>query len=153
MPIDKNREDFRFYRIWADMKTRCTNSKCKSYIRYGGRGIKIEDNWICYNNFYSDMWNIYQEHVRKFGEKQTTLDRINTDGNYSKTNCRFATYGEQNINKRNNAKFIAIKPDNTRILCNSQKELEKYGIARQRIYDCLHGKAKSTKGWKFEQIN
>ena len=40
MPISKEREDYRFYKIWADMKYRCSNPKCKRFMDYGGRGIQ-----------------------------------------------------------------------------------------------------------------
>ena len=89
-------ETVEFY-AWTDMKTRCFNSNSTSYNNYGGRGVKVCDRWVdSFENFYSDM-----------GGKPTPLhsiDRINVDGDYEPSNCRWATNEEQANNKRNNIK-------------------------------------------------
>ena len=90
----------RFYNIWVGMKQRCNNSEYIFYSYYGGRGIKYDLRWELFNNFFKDMYNSYLNHVRCFGEKQTTLDRMNGNGNYSKKNCRWATRKEQRANQR-----------------------------------------------------
>ena len=81
------------HRIWKGMKTRCNNPNATSYKYYGGRGIKVCKRWLdSFENFYADM-----------GDKPTphhTLDRISNDGNYCKSNCRWATMKEQAANKR-----------------------------------------------------
>lgn len=82
------------YQAWADMKTRCYNSKRVQFAFYGGRGISVCDRWKnSFENFLADM-----------GEKPHghSLDRIDTDGNYTKENCRWATQIEQCNNRRNN---------------------------------------------------
>lgn len=81
------------YRSWAKMKFRCRDIN-NHY--YGGRGIAVCKRWEDFSNFLIDM-----------GErpKGKTLDRINVNGNYSKSNCRWATKLEQANNTRNN-KFI-----------------------------------------------
>ena len=84
------------YKTWADMKTRCYNTKDKYYKDYGGRGIKVCDRWIkSFPNFLQDM-----------GERPTgySIDRINNDGNYEPSNCRWATNKEQQNNQRRNTK-------------------------------------------------
>lgn len=88
------------YRIWAGMKQRCNNSSKPCYKNYGGRGIKICKRWLKFENFRDDMSESYLKHIKQFGEKQTTLDRTNNDGNYCKENCRWATYREQRLNSR-----------------------------------------------------
>ena len=73
------------------MKMRCYNEKSSGYKYYGGRGIQICDRWLeSYENFLADM-----------GERPTgkSLDRIDTDGNYCKENCRWATNKEQGRNR------------------------------------------------------
>lgn len=80
------------YLAWAGMLTRCNNPKSSNFEYYGGRGIKVCERWLQYENFFADM-----------GQKPTpthTLDRINVDGNYEPANCRWATKKEQAKNKR-----------------------------------------------------
>ena len=79
---------------WKSMKNRCLNPNATGYKDYGGRGIKICDEWLNnFINFFKDM-----------GERPNgkTLDRKNNDGNYCKSNCRWADKFEQANNKRNN---------------------------------------------------
>lgn len=81
----------KLYNTWYLMKTRCDNPKCKYYDRYGGRGISICKEWYSFDQFVADMGD------RPEG---LTLDRIDNDSGYSKSNCRWATAKEQNNNKR-----------------------------------------------------
>lgn len=74
------------YTSWCAMKQRCTNSKRPSYNYYGGRGITYCERWKDFNNFLADMG------VRPEG---TSLDRIDSNGNYEPDNCRWATYKVQ----------------------------------------------------------
>ncbi|HHY74261.1 MAG TPA: hypothetical protein GX497_13765 [Bacillus bacterium] len=94
------------YHKWEAMKSRCYNPNNIKYDIYGGRGIKVCNEWIeSFNNFYE--WSLlseYEEHIQKYGRKNTTLDRINCDGNYEPNNCRWATIKEQNKNRNLNRK-------------------------------------------------
>ena len=94
--------DTRFYKIWCGIKVRTNNRNTAAYSRYGGRGITLCDRWTDYENFKEDMYPAYQEHCRKHGEKNTTIDRRETNAGYSQNNCRWATYKEQNNNRRDN---------------------------------------------------
>lgn len=79
---------------WKSMKARCCNKNSKAFKNYGGRGIKICDEWInSFENFYKDMGPRPKNH---------SLDRINNDGDYCKQNCKWSTYNEQQNNKRQN---------------------------------------------------
>jgi hypothetical protein len=84
----------RIFKIWAGIRKRCTNSKCKTYPLYGGRGISISPRWDEFINFYNDMKDGYSDNL--------SLDRINPNGNYEPGNCRWATQKTQNRNRRNN---------------------------------------------------
>lgn len=91
----------RFYQIFKDMKARCNNKTLKCYKNYGGRGIKSE--WESFEEFKHDMYKSYLEHMKQFSRKiDTTLDRVDNNGNYNKENCKWSTWIEQNRNKRTN---------------------------------------------------
>ena len=80
------------------MRSRCENTKATGYKDYGGRGIKLL--WNDFDPFYKDMYVSYLKHITKHGPKQTTIDRINVNGNYSLANCRWATHKIQSLNQR-----------------------------------------------------
>lgn len=86
-------------RCLAGMKNRCYNEKVENYKNYGGRGIKICDEWnqkkIGFINFYN--WSINNGY-----KEGLTIDRINNDGNYEPSNCRWVTNEVQQRNKSNN---------------------------------------------------
>lgn len=83
----------RIYRIWNQIKMRCWNPNVKRYNDYGGRWITYDPRWEKFENFYEDMKEWYSDNL--------TIDRKENDWNYCKDNCRWATYKEQNNNKRN----------------------------------------------------
>lgn len=81
------------FNTWSMMKQRCLNPKHTYYYLYGGRGIKVCDRWLSFENFVQDMGDR--------PSKNHTLDRYpNKKGNYELMNCRWATIKEQNSNKR-----------------------------------------------------
>lgn len=89
----------RFYQIWVSMNQRTKNPSHKAYKQY--KNIKI--HWTSFEQFRDDMYQSYLEHVKQFGEKQTSIDRIDGKGNYEKNNCRWATPKEQANNCHWNA--------------------------------------------------
>jgi len=80
------------YSSWQNMKARCYQKSSPSYVNYGGRGITVCDEWKnSFDNFLRDMGDRPEGH---------SIDRINNDGNYEPSNCRWVTLDVQSHNRR-----------------------------------------------------
>ena len=88
------------FNVWRNMIERCTNPNYKTYKDYGGRGIKVCDEWREFEPFYT--WSI----SNGYG-KGLSIDRINVNGNYEPSNCRWATAKQQSRNRRDTV-FIEV---------------------------------------------
>lgn len=108
------------YRSWRAMRVRCYDSSHENFKYYGGRGICVCDRWHVFVNFYEDMGA---------RPKDTTLDRINPDGNYEPSNCRWATSKEQALNRRSTT-LIEFNGENV-VLSDLAS---RYGIPQTTIY-------------------
>ena len=124
----------RLYYIWKGMKERCYNQNRKKYLDYGGRGIKVCDEWK--NNpvsFYN--WSINNGY-----SDDLTIDRINVNGNYEPSNCRWVTNIEQ-ANNRRNSHFLTYKNE-THTLSEWSRIV---GICRGTLF------ARLKQGWSVEK--
>jgi len=114
------------FNTWNNMLERCTNAKLKAYPRYGGRGITVCDRWMGedgFVNFLSDM-----------GErpKGYSLDRIDNEGNYEPSNCRWATPTEQARN-RSSTRIVSIDGVDMSVAEFTEVYNLPYESARKRI--------------------
>ena len=118
----------KLYRIWKGLKSRCYTKTNPNYKYYGGRGIKVCDEWLSdYMNFYN--WSITNDY-----QNDLSLDRIDNDGNYEPNNCRWTTAKEQANNKRNN-RYITID-DETKTLTQWCEQYDiNYTTVRTRLDD------------------
>ena len=146
----------KFYRIWVNMKARCLNKNSKCYKDYGGRGITVCEEWLDFNNFKDDMYESYLKHVEEFGEKQTTLDRIDNNRNYCKENCKWSTCKEQIANRRTYITqkwFKAISPTGEEFVSNNQRKFARENdLNVGHVGSCLKGNCTHHKQWKFKYL-
>ena len=111
----------RLYRIWTDMRYRCNCQNAFNYADYGGRGIEICSEWDSYSTF--ETWAINNGY-----SKSRTIDRINNNGNYEPSNCRWATPKEQSRNRRNSL-FLMVNGEKRSL----SECAEIYGINRPAL--------------------
>lgn len=93
----------RIYRIYQQMISRCYKEYSTNYERYGGRGIEVCPEWRGENGFQ----NFYDWSMESGYKRNLTIDRINNDGNYEPSNCRWATNKEQ-ANNRRTSRYIDV---------------------------------------------
>lgn len=118
----------REYQIWADMKARCGNTSHNAFAQYGGRGISVCARWQSFELFLADMG----ERPRGFW-----IDRIDVNGNYEPSNCRWASAKEQGNNRRSNIR-IAIGDEVKTLM----QWCEQFGLVYYRVRNRL------ARGWE-----
>lgn len=96
----------RLHTTWQHMKQRCTNPNNAKYKYYGGRGISVCEEWLSYEVF--EKWAFGHGY-----KDDLTLDRIDVNGNYEPSNCRWVTWKVQQNNRRNNTVITAFDEQHT----------------------------------------
>lgn len=129
----------RIYNIWCAMKQRCQYPSHNRFKNYGGRGIHCY--WDNFEEFMSEMYDSYLRHCKKFGEKNTTIDRIDPNEGYCASNCKWNTLWNQNLNRTNN--HLITYKGKTKPLARWAKEKGfKRGLLENRI----------RRGWSVEKM-
>lgn len=112
------------FKVWASMKKRCKNPKCKAYKNYGGRGIKVSKSWQKFSNFYADMGEGWKPGL--------TLERKDNNGDYKKSNCGWATRREQMNNTRCN-RIVTVNGEQMTLMNACRKFGIRQGTASHRL--------------------
>ena len=116
-----------FYNAWQNMKQRCSNPKHPKYHRYGGRGIKVCDEWLNIEQF--SEWAIQNKLITGM-----SIDRINNDGDYTPENCRVVSMSENSRKKRTTKLSLEDAKDIRMRINNGESE---YDLAKE--YNVVHG--------------
>lgn len=125
----------KLYGVYRSMVNRCNSKTNQAFMNYGGRGISVCDDWIGKNGFVNFRnWSIENGYSERL-----TIDRIDVNGNYEPTNCRFVTMKVQQNNKRNNNKLELYGE-----IKSFQEWCDYFGVNR-----CT-AKSRIDRGWSIE---
>lgn len=120
------------YRIWCHIKDRCTNPKMQNYRHYGGKGVKMccewDEDFMAFHRWA--MANGYREDL--------TIERIDGNGDYEPSNCRWATWKEQANNTTRNH-LVTINGATKTIAGWADSSGIRYQIIRDRLYGGMTG--------------
>lgn len=142
-----NKSDTPTYKTWENMLSRCLNPNATGYHLYGGRGIQVCPEWRVFDNFFRDM-----------GERPSgkTLDRVDFNGNYEPTNCRWLSVKEQANNLRRNRR-VEYEGKSYTLAQLSELTSVGYKTLQQRLdkgmsaCDAVHAPLKNT-GWRAKRF-
>lgn len=134
----------RIYFVYHNMHTRCERESCDQYKNYGGRGIKVCDEWSGEHGFENFLrWAKETGYRPDAKSGECTLDRIDVDGEYSPSNCRWVPLSIQANNKRNTLR-VSINGEVDSIANMSRK----YNLS----YDNLRHYAKGGRNEKYPHL-
>lgn len=132
---NKKNDNLRLWNIYHGMKKRCNNPNCARYKDYGGRGITICIEW-------QDDFDAFADWAKSNGYDETlTIDRIDVNGNYEPSNCRWVSLKEQSRNMRKTvyAEYKGVK-----------KPLIEWCEELGLVYDTIHDRI-TRRGWSVER--
>ncbi|WP_076231638.1 hypothetical protein [Clostridium botulinum] len=132
--VKHGKSNTRLFKIWNGMKQRCYYEKMQDYEYYGGKGIKVCDEWL--NNFVS----FYNWAINNGYKENLTIDRKDINGNYEPSNCKWSSIKQQARNRRSN-KLITYEGE-TKTLA---EWCEKYNILGTTVNERL------KRGWSVEE--
>lgn len=138
-PLKHGQAKTRLYHVWYGMLFRCENSKATEYSKYGGRGIKVCDEW--HDFFVFKEWAGNNGHDDTLPKGECTIDRIDVNGNYEPSNCRWANVKEQSNNRRSSV-YITYDGETLMVAQWADKTGMRHGCILERL----------RKGWTPEQI-
>lgn len=119
----------KLHTVWRNIKARCSNPKHPAYARYGGRGIKLCDEWLVFSRFKD--WALAHGY-----DESLTLDRVDNDADYAPDNCRWVDMKAQARNRSNNVRYRGKTVGEWSELC---------GIKASTLYNRI------CKGWSLER--
>lgn len=151
-----SRRNEKLYHIYYGMKARCYNKNNPKYNIYGGKGIKICNEWL-YDYDIFKKWAINNGYKEN---KKLSIDRIDSNKNYCPNNCQWITISENSAkanfgrqkNKSKNKDMYAISPNGKEIkIYNISKFAREYGLNRASVSHRLNGITKTPYlcGWKI----
>lgn len=148
--LGMKQKDRRFYQIWCDMRKRTTNPNSKEWPNYGQRGISSND-YAYFIDFYDDFYESYCAHKNIYGEKNTTIDRIDVNKDYTKDNIRWATIAEQQNNTRDQLRtFVGFSPSNEKFIFHNIKQFSnEHNLPKEGVSATIRGVNKTCYGWRF----
>ncbi|MCP4394539.1 MAG: hypothetical protein GY804_09780 [Alphaproteobacteria bacterium] len=120
-----DKTQYNFYQLWYKIKLRCDDKNNPNYPRYGGRGISLSDRWRDYQVFKKDMYSTYKKGLQ--------IERIDNNGDYELSNCRWATRREQ-ANNRRDTRFITYGGVTKTLSYWAEEVGIKFSTLRQRYY-------------------
>lgn len=149
----------RIYSIYFNMLDRCNNPNCHAYARYGGKGVSVADEWRGENGFI----NFYNWAIKHGYEDGLTIDRVDSDGDYSPENCQWLTRGENTARanrgkqhrKADKGDYYAISPSGKWFQFSNASEFEKEHpeLSARSIRRYARGERKCHNGWQFGYIS
>lgn len=157
--LTHNGERPRLYNVWKGMRSRCNNVRNPEYKYYGGRGIRVCDEWDSYPNF--EKWAYQNGYDESAPKGKCTIDRIDNDGDYEPSNCRWVDMSVQSSNRRHPKFPSRRKPveqidehGNVLNFFNSiQEAAEATGCNQSKITAVCKGRRNHTLGIQWRYAN